>query len=332
MSVRFAPLWLMLPVALLLLNACAPAPIVTPEPFKPEASKPQKPESVVVQEKPELSVAILMSSPAKVFAETARDITSALKQTQKQNVTEVVFTGDKKKDTSLIEKIRTGHYSHVVALGKRAANAAARLHNELVVFSHVFNDEDPAFASNKMKGVSFLPSPDQLFKDWKALSPTLESVALLTSKNHDHYVAVAKKAADKQGIKLVHQVVENDKEFVYVSKRLPPTVQGQWILPDYKILSRSALKTVVSFNAKNGKQSVVFSKGLLSFGALLYVNVPNATVADLVVERLRDSLGKKTIPGQDVLIARHHNLVINKKVAGQLNLTIPPQYQHTVSR
>lgn len=330
MNVKLAPLWFILPVTLLLLNACAPVPITPPAPVKPEATKstkPTKPEPVVVQKKPELHVAILMSDTARFYSETAKAISIKLHK----RVTEYVLSGKEKHDARLIRKIQSGQYSHVVALGQRAAMLASHLKSQLVVFGDVFQYQNDHLVSHTMKGVSYLPSPEQVFKDWKALSPKLGAVALLTSKNLDYYVDRAKKAAHKQGIELVHRVVKNDKEFVYVSKRLPPNVQGEWILPDSKILSGSALKTVLSFNAKNGRQTAVFSKGLLSFGCLFSVSVPREAIANLIVERLRDSLGKKTIPGPEVLIASDRDLVINKKMAVQLGLTIPPQYRKFVS-
>jgi len=308
-------------VSLLLLSACAPVEkIKTPV---IEIKKVEIPEEIVVREKPELSVAVLLSSSAKTFKSMSEILVNKLNKKTKV----YVLTGDNIKDVKLIKTIKSSKHTHVVALGLNAAKAVAPLKDKLVVFSHVFNYKDYHLSNKRMKGVSALPAPDQLFKDWKALFPELSSVVLVTGANLESYAKHAKGMAKKHGVDLVHQIAKNDREFVYITKRLPSYVQGQWILPDSRILSRTAIKEVMSYNSKKGKQSVVFSKGLLSLGGLFYVSASDLEVASLIMKRLNESLAEKNIPGEDVLRTKKHDMGINKKVAGQLGLIIPEHYR-----
>ena len=318
--------YFIVPVMLLLLSACAPVEKVKPEIIKPEIADKKFDEKVdekVDEKKPELNVAILLNSQSKGF----KNMASILSNKLNKNTKKYVLTGEKIKDAELIKNIQSSRHSHVVSLGLKATNAVVSLKSKLVVFSHVFNYKNHHLVNVKMKGVSVLPAPDQLFKDWKALSPGLSSVVLVTGDGLEDYVSYAKQAAARNGIELIHHVVKNDKEFVYIIKRLPLYTQGHWILPDSRILSRTAIKEVMSYNSKKGKQSVVFSQGLLSLGGLFYVNASDSEVASLIMKRLNDSLGEKTIPGEDVLRVRSHDMGINKKVANQLSLVIPEHYR-----
>ena len=314
----------LIPVIILLLSACAPVEKTKPEKVK----SPEKivVEKIVVKKKQQLNVAILLSSSARAFKNTAAILSNKLNKNSK----EYILTGEKKKDVKLIREIQSSKHSHVVSMGLKAANAAASLKSKIVVFSHVFNYKNTGLVSEKMKGVSMLPVPDQLFKDWKALSPGLSSVVLVTGDGFESYVNNSKEIAAKNGVDLIHRVAKNDREFVYIIKRLPLHVQGHWILPDSRVLSRTAIKEVMSYNSKKAKQSVVFSEGLLSLGGLFFVNVSDEEMAGLILKRLDDSLGANIIPGEDVLQARRHDVGINKKVSSQLNLSIPDNYKKFV--
>jgi len=323
MSFKLPVSYFIIPTLLLFLSACAPV-----EKIKTE-KKQQNVTDVVaikspVKKSPELNVAILLSGPVAAFKNTSRIL---INQLNKNTTTEYILSGDINKDTDLIKTIALSDHTHVVALGLKAAKAVSSLKSKHVIFSHVFNYKEHKLINGRFKGVSALPAPDQLFKDWKALSPGLTSVVLLTGDGYEKYVERAIKIAAVYGIELVHHIVKSDKEFVYIAKRLPSYIQGHWIFPDNRVLSRAALKDVMSYNSKKGKQSLVFNKGLLSFGGLFYVNISDKETARLIIKRLKASLGKSAIPGKGVLMVAKHDLGINKKISSQLGLVIPEHYR-----
>ena len=178
-----------------------------------------------------------------------------------------------------------------------------------------------------VKGISALPGAEQLFKDWKTISPKTKKVSVVTGPGLKHYISNAVKQAAKNNIELVHFVVKTDKEFLYRTKNLPLDIQGQWILPDNRVLSRKVLKEVLTYNSKEGKQTVVFSPKLLALGGLFYSRISTAEIVDKIYQRLQESVGGSEVPGADVILLSNHEIGINPVVARQLGLEIPAAYK-----
>lgn len=305
-------------VSIVLLSACAGIPEV--EQIKVEKKTVTKPVAKITLEKP---VVLLLSSASRVYTDVADEI----KKQSSRSFKSVQLTGKRQADSKLIKKIQSQKIDQVVAIGLAAAQAASKLKGKQVIFSQVANPQDYGLVSSWMKGVDVLPSSQKLFQDWKRLDPQLSKVAIITGKNMLSYIKHARQAAERQNIELIHHEVSNDKEFLYASKHLNKDIQGHWIIPDNRILSVNILKEVLSFNAREGKHTVVFSPSLLSFGGLFYVQATEQEISRQINKRLQQSVGKQVIPGQDVLLLSSHQMGINSTVAKRLGIVIPPSYQ-----
>ena len=314
-------------VVSLFLTACAP--VETKDEFFPKAEIVEKKVSepiVVKQETPKekQDVVILLSSEASSYHQLADAISSKLKQPARIKV----LPGLPASDNRILSDLKSmSDVTHVVALGAKAAKAIRKHDDRRRIFAQIVNYESADLVSDSMKGVSALPSPEKLFKDWKALSPSLSSVAVVVGKNLDTYLRRVKKAAAKHNIELIVEQVNTDKEFIYKSKNIHPNIEGQWVLPDNRVLSAKSLKEVMSYASRRGRQVVVFSPKLLSFGGFLYVASDFDSVAKAVVQRLNDSADKTTVPGNGILPVMNHTMGINRNIAKQLNLDIPQEYQ-----
>lgn len=316
---------------MLLLQACAPVPEKQPEIVvvkqKVIENEPVKHIPIpVVEEVPPQIVLVVLSRPAKPYQKLADQIISAIGK----NATQVTLTGKLVQDKSILKGVKESNATQIVAIGLQAANALKDIENKQVVFTHVVNYNDNQLVSDSSKGVSALPSPEKLFKDWRELSPKLSKVAVISGKNLDRYLKRARKAADAQGIELHLEQVSTDKEFIYKSKSLK-RIGGQWILPDNRVLSAKALKEVMAYGSRRGRQIVVFSPKLLSFGGFFYVQPDEIEMARVVVQRLSDAAGKATIPGDAVLPVMSHTMGINRNIAQQFNLKIPEKYRKNIN-
>lgn len=316
--------------ALVLLQGCAPvskkqpaASVIKKEvvkkPLVVEATKP-------VDEIPQQYVLVLLSSSAKPYQKLADEISRAIGE----HVTQVTLTGKHAHDRLTINEVKASNATQIVAIGLLAAKAVKGIDNKQVIFTHVVNYSDNDLITSNTKGVSGLPSPELLFKDWRKLSPKLSTVAIISGKNLDVYLNRVRKAAKKQGIKLHLEQVSTDKEFIYKSKSLK-AIDGQWILPDYRVLSAKALKEVMAYGSRRGRQIVVFSPKLLSFGGFFYVQPDESEMARVVLQRLSESAGQITIPGDGVLPVMSHTMGINQNIARQFNLTIPDNYRKNIN-
>ena len=313
---------------ILLVSCAAPPPIVKSEPemrseTRQVVAKPV--EAPVVTEKvmPQPNVAIVLSSDASVFQAAAQILETHLGDQAKR----YVLTTNKVSNNQLMDQIQQSAHGQVIAIGIKATQLAANLEDKLIIFCQVPDHQAKSFIDDKLKGVSAFPSAEKLFQDWKRLYPGLNQVLVITGPNLKGYMANARQAAGEHGIELIHQVVKTDKEFLYVTKTTPMSVQGQWYFPDSRIISRKALKEALTFNAKEGRQSVVFSPALLSLGGFFYSMVSVDDVVQQVQQRLLDALGNQEIPGKGIQLLQKHEIGINPVVAKQMGVNIPADYK-----
>ena len=103
------------------------------------------------------------------------------------------------------------------------------------------------------------------FRAWKKLDPGLRRVGVITGPGHEKLISEARKAAQHHGIELIHHTVLTDMEMLYDFKRLTPEIQGLWLLPDDRILSRRVLREIMSYSTRHRQEVVVFHPELLYF-------------------------------------------------------------------
>ena len=314
-----------------LLFACTPVVKEAPK-DEPKISNPVLPKVIeipnalppVIQAEQE-NVLILLGGSTKSYQQLADYLIRELGE----RAIQITLSGLPAKDIAVIKDIEASSTKQIVAVGLKAVNAVKNFKDKQVIFTQVINHKK--LIGDNVKGVSVLPSPEKLFKDWKKLSPGLSKVAIVTGKNLDLYLSRAKKAAKSQGIELIVEQVDTDKGFIYKSKKLKTEVGGQWILPDNRVLSGKALKEVMSFSSRRGRQMVVFSPNLLSFGGFFYVSPDLEAVANGVLKRLSKSANKSLVVGENVLPVLTHTMGINQNIARQLNLTIAPEYRENIN-
>ena len=281
--------------------------------------------NVVIPVEPQEDVLILLSSSAAPFQQVAQYLTKKLGE----RAVQITLSGLPAQDKAVIRDIKNSSTVQVVAVGSKALEAVKGFKDKQIIYTQVLRHEK-RMAEN-IKGVSSLPSPEKLFKDWKKLSPSLTKVAVVAGNNLDIFLERAKKAAKAQGIELIVETVKTDKGFIYKSKKLKSDVDGQWILPDNRILSGKALKEVMAYASRRGRQIVVFSPNLLSFGGFFYVTPDLEAIANGVLQRLADSAGETPVFGDSVLPIMSHTMGINQNIAKQFNLVIPEEYRKYVN-
>lgn len=315
-----------------ILNACAP-PIkdikkADKKPVTKVVVQPQlledKADKVIesINETPvQQDVLILLSRSSTVYQKIATYLSDALGE----HAVQIILSGLPAQDKAVIADIKTSTTNQIVAIGLKAAKAVKPFKDKQIFYTQVITHE--MLMGENIKGISSLPSPEKLFSDWKKLSPRLAKVAVVSGEHLDAYLTRAKSAAKAQGIELQVELVKSDKGFIYKSKKLNSDVGGQWILPDNRILSGKALKEVMAYASRRGRQVVVFSPKLLSFGGFFYVTPNLKMIATGVLQRLSESAGKKVIPEPRVLPIMGHTMGINQNIARQLNLTIPTEYR-----
>lgn len=163
-----------------------------------------------------------------------------------------------------------------------------------------------------------LPPAELQFRAWKGLDPRLQRVAVITGRGHEAFIAEAGKAAKYHGIDLLHREVQFDKEMLHTFKRLTPEIQGLWLLPDDRVLSRRVLKEIMAYSARHNRQTVVFHPELLGLGGLMSVRSVSSDVAKQVITALREGFHSTRSPTVSLLPLHEIQVDINSTLADEL--------------
>lgn len=281
------------------------------------------PDEVTKPVKKKSKVAIILSAGTPAYTEIAEALSKKLgNRARTYNL-----DNDIANTKAVLKKVRRSGSEQVVAIGLMAAKTASALKNTQVVFCQVFNYEGENIIKPWMKGVSLVPDHKLLFSTWKKLDPTIKHVAVITGNKKEAFIASAKKKAAKYKIKLTHKVVKTDLDFIYTIKNLPEGVQGIWLLPDNRVRSVRAIREVMSFGVKRGKQVILFSSSLLKLGGLFSVGYRPQDVVRQVLQRLDRSVGKKQIPGASVQMLSRADIRISPNTAKRLGMKIPKAFE-----
>ena len=268
------------------------------------------------QPKPAPGIAILMSDRSPAFVGVQREI----EKRYSQRIENYYLGSGETENSAVQKKIQSSDIPLVVSIGLPAARMARGLSGKRVVFCQVFNYEDTDLVTPWMKGVAAMPPVNEQFRVWKQLSPRLKKVGVITGKNLSGLMEEAQAAARENGLELIHVEARSDKETLYAYKQLVPKIQGLWLVPDNRVLSREVIRDVMAHSVRAGKQVAVFSHQLLALGGLLSAESSYADIAEQVLERVKLMHGNTDVP---VIPLTQATIQINTVMAKRLNLALP---------
>ena len=269
-----------------------------------------------------LPVAILLSDDVPAYSRIADELVTRLPRSHEI----ISLHGDPAAGDQAISKLNDSGHGYIVAIGPLAAQIASRLTGRQIVFCQVFNYQEYGLTADHMRGVSILPPAELQFSTLKYLDTGLKQVGVISGPGHEALIAQARSAARRHGIELVHRVAHSDKEMLYTFKRLSPEIQGLWLLPDDRILSRRVLRDVMAYSNKHGKQVMVFHPELLRLGGLLSVSGIDADIADQVIAALRASSAGTAPPAAGLLPLTRIRIEVNAQ--GLQELHTPAETRH----
>lgn len=263
-------------------------------------------------------IVVVLSDGSSAYMEVARE----LAREYGGNVE--VFRGDDsgQRSSELQQRVQRSGKTIVVAVGLPAAQLATRLVNKRIIFCQVFNYEDARLLALGMRGVSTTPPVAEQFRNWKLLYPQLKNVGVVTGPGLSALLDEAYAAARLHNITLTHVVTNTDKQMLFAYKRMAPKVQGFWLLPDNRILSRESVRDLLAFSAKQGKQALVFTPELLGSGALLSAESDPADVAGRVLSIIWSTNHAEEVP---VLPLTRTRIRISVAMAEWLGLPLAPE-------
>ena len=265
-------------------------------------------------------VAILLSDDIPAYTATANELRKRIAGGQH---TTYSLHGQAANAEQVMSDINSSSANRLVAIGTLAARTARGATDLPMVFCQVFNHAEHDLVSAKSRGVSLVPPFSMQLEVWKAISPDLGRVGVITGPGHENLVARATLSAEEQKVELISRVVNSDKEALYVFKRMVPQIDGLWLLPDNRILSPRVIGEIMAYSEKHGKQVLAFSPSLLGMGALLSVTAQDGDVADQVMALLEDADDRRGMTGAAMTELTEMVIEINPQAAEELELIVP---------
>lgn len=291
------------------------------------ASRAQRPEPAVAENRTDpvpaaTKLVVLVSDESPAFADVANAI--AARTVPRAEIHQL--KSDPARAAEVVRTIAASDNTRVVAIGMVAASAARQLQGKRVVFCQVFNPDQAELVTPWMRGVSALPPVAKSLREWKRLDPSLSRVGVITGDGLNELLGEAHAAAREHGIRLTAATVRSDKEMLYAFKRMSATIEGYWLIPDNRVLSREALRELMAFSVKQGKQLMVFAPELLQHGGLISVESDAQDIAAQVLARLNAAGNAAVLPGPAVSRLTQVRVQVNPTMLKALGLKTPAKY------
>jgi hypothetical protein len=313
-------------VMFLLLAGCAatgpPAVVPELEPIVVEArplplpAPPQPPQPAPSRETPRVDIALIVDASTDVHGPVADEIAAALPP-RRYRVTRYMTSAAGELDALRSRRVT------IIAVGPEAVRTArAALPDKPLVFCQVPNYAEALQAGAPTWGVETLPPLALQLKSWRAVDPSLRTIALIVSAAGATLAEEAQRAAAALATDLLVETSGSDRETLYLFRRLATTVDGLWLLPDNDALSPQVLRELLSYASSRGIGVLTFNEALLARGALLTATAVPADVAATVAQVVDRVVAGETARLERMTPLSAAGLAVNVSVATALGL--PP--------
>ncbi|MBI3450256.1 MAG: hypothetical protein HY049_15245 [Acidobacteria bacterium] len=256
-----------------------------------------------------------------------RDAAEGLREALGEPVAWEALSGEPGADRAALEALATSRPDLVVALGDRAAQAAAeRLPGLTVVFGLcVRPPQPPSPASPAMTGVLLDVAADRQLAAFRSAIPGLARIGVIydPSRSTDQVTRIAS-ATQEAGIDLYTQRVATARDVPSAFRRVAEAIDALWLIPDETALSRASFDYILLESLKRRLPVLVFNEPMVRAGGLMTLAADNREagrqIGDLAGRVLR-AHGRNLPPIEAPAAA---SLAINLRSARILGLTIPP--------
>ena len=265
----------------------SPAPVVV-EPEAETAAEPPQPETTAepssrVPTPPPLpTVAIIVSGEQSAYADVANELAANL-----DNYDVYDLSDGTRPPVSVLRLVNDSNAGVVVAIGLRAALSSVSMSEKPVVFAQVFNHQDHGLLNDNSRGVSAIAPLDAQLAAWKEVDPELARVGVIIGEGHDDLVAEAELAAERHGVDLQIHISRSDQETLYFFRRMVRDIDGFWLFPDNRILSRRALHEIMEDAQHRQVRVLAPNDSMLGMGASISVTSVAADIAATITRIVR---------------------------------------------
>lgn len=239
--------------------------------------------TVKVPEPPRLPpISIVLTSSQPDYADVARELTGRF-----DNYEIYDLDNDDRPPVTILRLINDSDSTAVVAIGLRAAQSSVAMSTNPVVFSQVFNYQDHDLLTDNSRGVAAIAPLAAQIAAWKKIDPSITRIGAVIGEGHEDLITEAELAAQQHGLELRLHVTTSDRETLYVFKRMIRNIDGFWLFPDNRILSRNALQQIVAEANRRHVPILVPREWMLQMGASISVSTVASDIARTITDVIR---------------------------------------------
>ncbi len=248
-----------------------PPPVTEPDVTIPAPAPPQLP-----------AVAIVLTSGQPAYADVAQELTHHFENYEIYDLSDA-----DRPPITVLRLINDSESGAVVAIGLRAARSSVAMSDKPVVFSQVFNYQDHDLLTENSRGIAAIAPLDAQLAAWKEVDPTISRIGAIIGQGHDDLIAEAEIAAARHGVELRIQVTRSDQETLYFFKRMIREIDGFWLFPDNRVLSRRALQQIMDDAKRRNVSVLVPNKSMLQIGGSVSVSSVASDIAETITRVIR---------------------------------------------
>lgn len=271
-------------------------------------------------------IALLLSSDAPGWKPAVDALRTA---TPAHNVTTYDLRGSRAEAERLLSGIKQSA-AVVVAMGPLAAQAARELAAEVPLVYSMVSDAAvlSALEGPNVTGVAYeVPARNQLVA-FRAVNPRAARIGVVfNSAGLSRQLEDAKRAASVMKVDLVLRQVPSLQALPQTVRDLlsgPQAVDAVWLPPDPFFQAEDTRRFVMQAAVSAGKPVYGSSATLIKEGALVSNSPESASIGQAIAEQVnRITRGEKA--GRLGVLVPRAELMINKKIADQLRVSIPEE-------
>lgn len=238
---------------------------------------------------------------------------------------------------TIAQKFVTDQKDLVLAIATPAAQSMAAETKDIPILVTAVTDpaeadlvESNDVPNTNVSGTSDMnPVSDQIALLQK-LVPSAKKIALMYCSGEQNSVIqaeMAKEAAEKLGIESKEETVSNTNDVAQIAESLIGKYDAVYVPTDNVLASSMPLLSSVT-NPK-GLPIIVGEEGMVEGGGLASVAIDYTELGKLTGKMAVDVLGGKDIKTMPIQYTENPQLVVNKKVADEMGITIPEDISST---
>lgn len=274
-------------------------------------------------------VAVLRTSRTGPFAEAVTALEGALRADRRQpEVLTFDLEGEPADIASAMERVRRSAPKVVVSVGSLATSLALEASPPLgvpVVFSMVLYPGASGFLSGAkpVTGASLDVPAEVQFATMRRLLPEARRIGVLYSSETASVVSAARPVAERLGLQLVGEPVDEPSRTTVVLDSLMQKIDALWTVADGGVFTAQTTPAILLAALRSRKPMIGLSPGQVRSGAMGAFVVDYGEVGRQTAEIVTSILDGRRAVDVPVTTPQRVTLALNLRTAELLNVKIP---------